>query len=131
MQQTADMRLSDRLLLRGLRPHLSEGASILAMERGTSDALGPMRKVRAVLTDDALLLATPVRSRTILTVVPRHDIVSVTPAERGAVAACCTGCAFPFACFFGCSSAARANGAAASSAIIITSNRFIISLRSS
>jgi hypothetical protein len=80
------MTLRDRLLLRGLRPHVSEGAAVLAMERGVSDALGPMRKVAAVLTDDALLLATPFRARTILTVVPRRDIRSIDRVGHLAVA---------------------------------------------
>jgi hypothetical protein len=71
------MRYWDRLLLRGLKPHLPPGAMVIAVERGTSDALGEMRKVTAVLTDDALLLATAVRAKTVLTIVPRSDIRSV------------------------------------------------------
>jgi len=71
------MRLWDRLLLRGLKPHLPPGAVILAIERGTGDALGETRKVTAVLTDDSLLLATAVRAKTVLTIVPRRDIRSV------------------------------------------------------
>jgi hypothetical protein len=65
------------MLLRGLAPHLPEGASVLAMERGKTDAIGLMRKCTAVLTDDDLLLAIAVRTRTILTVVPRRDIRTV------------------------------------------------------
>jgi hypothetical protein len=65
------------MLLRGLTPHLPEGATVLAMERGKTDAIGLMRKCTAVLTDDDLLLAIAVRTRTILTVVPRRDIRSV------------------------------------------------------
>jgi hypothetical protein len=74
------------LLLRGLRSHLPKEARILALERGRSDALGEMRKTTAVLTDDALLLATPVRTRTILTVVPRQDIRSIEVLELNVVA---------------------------------------------
>ena len=80
------MRALDRLLLRGLRPRLPKDTRVLALERGRSDALGEMRKVTAVLTDDALLLATPVRSRTILTVVPRSDIRSIEILEPNVVA---------------------------------------------
>ncbi len=71
------MQFWDRLLLRGLKPHLPEGAQILAVEHGTSDALGEVRKVTAVLTDGALLLATSARAKTVLTTVPRPDIRSV------------------------------------------------------
>ena len=80
------VRTLDRLLLRGLRSRIPSGATVLAVERGTSDALGETRKTRAVLTDDALFLATPVRSRTILTVVPRSDIQSVDVLEPRVVA---------------------------------------------
>ena len=52
------MRFWDRTLLRGLRSHLPEDANVVALERGTADALGEMRKTTAVLTDDSLLLAT-------------------------------------------------------------------------
>jgi hypothetical protein len=65
------------MLLRGLEPHLPEGATVLAMERGKTDAIGLLRKCTAVLTGDDLLLAIAVRTRTILTVVPRRDIRSV------------------------------------------------------
>jgi len=65
------------MLLRGLSPHLPEGATVLAMERGKTDAIGSMRKCTAVLTDDDLLLAIAVRTRTVLTVVPRREIRSV------------------------------------------------------
>jgi hypothetical protein len=65
------------MLLRGLTPHLPEGTTVLAMERGKTDAIGLMRKCTAVLTDDDLLLAIAVRTRTVLTVVPRRDIRSV------------------------------------------------------
>jgi hypothetical protein len=70
-----------RLLLRGLRPYISEGSSVLAVERGVADALGPRRRTWAVLTDDALLLATSVRAKTVLTNVPRADIRAVTTVE--------------------------------------------------
>lgn len=72
----------DRVLLRGLRSHLPEGTSVVALERGRADALGEMRKTTAVLTDDSLLLATSVRSKTVLTVVPRRDIRSVEVTEE-------------------------------------------------
>jgi len=75
------MGVSDRLLLRGLRRHIPDGSSVLALEAGTSDALGPTHKVTAVLTTDALLLASPVRARTILTTIPRADIRTVVPVE--------------------------------------------------
>jgi hypothetical protein len=80
------MRVWDRLLLKGLRSHLPNNVKILALERGASDALGEMRKTTAVLTDDALLLATPARTRTILTTVPRRDIQSIDVLEPNVVA---------------------------------------------
>ena len=80
------MRGWDRLVLRGLRSHLPDDVKILALERGESDALGEMRKTTAVLTEDALLLATPVRTRTILTTVPRLDIQSIDELEPNVVA---------------------------------------------
>lgn len=80
------MRLWDRLLLRGLRSHLPKGTSVLALERGRTDALGEMRKTTAVLTDATLLLATSARTQTILTVVQRRDIRSVELLEDNVVA---------------------------------------------
>ena len=80
------MGVSDRLLLRGLRKHIPEGATVLAIEVGSSDALGPRRKVTAVLTDDALLLATPLRTRTVLTTIPRADIRMVETVEPAVAA---------------------------------------------
>jgi hypothetical protein len=80
------MRFWDRTLLRGLRSHLPEDANVVALERGTADALGEMRKTTAVLTDDSLLLATSARTQTILTVVPRRDIRSVEVLEEHVVA---------------------------------------------
>ena len=59
---------------------------MLALERGTADALGEMRKTTAVLTDESLLLATAARVQTILTVVPRRDIRSVEVLEEHVVA---------------------------------------------
>jgi hypothetical protein len=79
------MRTFDRLLLRGLKPHMPPDATVLALERGTSDALGEMRKVTAVLTDDSLLLATTVRTKTILTSIPRSDIRSIDTLEPNVV----------------------------------------------
>ena len=76
------MRILDRILLRGLRSHIPEDASVLALERGKADAIGEMRKTTAVLTDDSLLLATSARTKTILTVVPRRDIRSVKEEEE-------------------------------------------------
>jgi len=76
------MRFWDRTLLRGLRSHLPEDANVIALERGTADALGEMRKTTAVLTDDSLLLATSARAKTVLTVVPRRDIRSVKEKEE-------------------------------------------------
>jgi hypothetical protein len=80
------MRFWDRLLLRGLRSHIPEGSSVLALERGASDAINKqMRKTTAVLTDDSLLLASPDRVRTVLTVVPRREIRSVEVVEENVV----------------------------------------------
>jgi hypothetical protein len=79
------MKIWDRLLLRGLRTHIPEDASVVAIERGTADAVGEMRKTTAVLTDDSLLLATSARTKTILTVVPRRDIRSVKELEEHVV----------------------------------------------
>jgi hypothetical protein len=79
------MRIWDRLLLRGLRTHIPDDASVVAIERGTADAVGEMRKTTAVLTDDSLLLATSARTKTILTVVPRRDIRSVKEVEEHVV----------------------------------------------
>ena len=76
------VRVLDRLLLRGLRSHIPEGTSVLALERCRTDALGEMRKATAVLTDESLLLATSAQTRTILTVVPRRDIRSVEAVEE-------------------------------------------------
>jgi hypothetical protein len=76
------MRPWDRLLLHGLRKYIPAGSTVLALEVGTSDALGPMRKTTVVLTSDALLLATPVRTKTFLTVIARADICAVESAER-------------------------------------------------
>jgi hypothetical protein len=82
------MRVWDRLLVFGLIRRLPENTKLLAIERGSSDALGEVRKTTAVLTEDALILATPVRMRTILTTVPRADIRSVDmlEADRAAIA---------------------------------------------
>ena len=55
---------------------------MVALERGTADALGEMRKTTAVLTDDSLLLATSARLKTVLTVVPRRDIRFVDVVEE-------------------------------------------------
>jgi hypothetical protein len=74
-----------RLLLRGMRPYISDGASVLAVERGVADALGPRRRTWAVLTTDALLLGTSVRAKTVLTNIPRADIRAVTPVESSVV----------------------------------------------
>ena len=71
------MKVSERMLLRGLRDHISESSSVLSVEVGKSDALGPMRKVSVVLTSEELLLATPVRTRTVLTTIRRADIANV------------------------------------------------------
>ena len=71
------MRIMDRILLRGLRPFLPEGAEVLAIERVRTDALGEERKANAVLTGEQILLVTPVRLESVLTVVPRADIRSV------------------------------------------------------
>jgi len=80
------MRVSQRLLLRGLRQYIPEGSTVEAIESGKSDALGPVHKVTAVLTSDTLLLATPVRAKTILTEIPRADIRSVDVVEPGLAA---------------------------------------------
>jgi hypothetical protein len=65
------------MLMRGLARFIPPGSSVLASERGTSDALGETRKMTAVLTTDALLIATAVRTRTVLTTIQRTDIGSV------------------------------------------------------
>jgi hypothetical protein len=75
------MHIWHRLLLRGLREYIPEGSSVLALEVGASNALGPKHKVTAVLTNDALLLATPLRAKTVLVKIPRADIRSVEPVE--------------------------------------------------
>ena len=75
------MGTSDWLVRRGIRKFIPEGSSIIALEAGHSDVLGTRRKVTAVLTSDALLLATPARTKTILTTVPRSDIRSVELVE--------------------------------------------------
>jgi hypothetical protein len=75
------MSVRNRLLLRGLRKNISDGSSVLAIEDGVSDSLGATRNVTAVLTSDALLLASPVRARTILVVIPRGDIQSIEFVE--------------------------------------------------
>ena len=80
------MRFWDRLLLRGLRSHLPKDATVVALERGRTDALGEMRKTTAVLTDDTLLLATAARTQTILTALPRRDIRTVEVLEDNLVA---------------------------------------------
>ena len=79
------MSLWNRMVLRGLEPYLSEGATVVAMARGKTDAIGLMRKCTAVLTDDDLLLAIAVRTRTVLTVVPLRDIRSVETIEPNLV----------------------------------------------
>jgi len=71
------MSIKDRILLRGLQPYLPEGAEVLQFERVRTDALGEERKATAVLTGDQLLIVTPVRLKSVLTVVPRADIQSV------------------------------------------------------
>ena len=79
------MRLWHRLLLRGLRDHIPERSSVLGLEVGASNALGPKHKVTAVLTTDDLLLATPTRTKTVLVRIPRADIQSVDPVEPSVV----------------------------------------------
>lgn len=71
------MGMWDRVVLRGLRRYIPDESTVLAVEAGRSDALGVTHKVTAVLTSDALLLATPVRARTILTKIARSDIRAV------------------------------------------------------
>ena len=71
------MRITDRILLRGLQPFLAEGAEVLAIERVRTDALGEERKANAVLTDEHLLIVTAVRVKSVLTEVPRTDIRSI------------------------------------------------------
>ena len=75
------MGMWDKLLLRGLRHHIPEGSSVVAIEVGSSDALGPHHKVTAVLTTDALLLASPLRGKTVLTKITRADVRSVEDVE--------------------------------------------------
>ena len=81
MGQTATVGMWDRLLIRGLREYIPEGSSVVAVEVGTSNAMGPQHKVTAVLTTDALLLASPVRAKTVLTKITRADIRSVEDVE--------------------------------------------------
>lgn len=80
------MRLMDRVLLRGLKSRLPEGTKILALEHGKSDALGEERKVTAVLTDQALLLATTIRTKSVLTTLTRSGIGSIKVLEPNFVA---------------------------------------------
>ena len=56
------MGMWDRVVLRGLRRYIPDESTVLAVEAGRSDAL---------------LLATPVRARTILTKIARSDIRAV------------------------------------------------------
>lgn len=58
---------------------------MLALEAGESNALGPNRKSTVVLTDDSLLVATPVRARTILTTITRADIRDLEEPEANVV----------------------------------------------
>ena len=81
MGKNQGMLFGDRLMLRGLRPYLPEGSSILAMEAGVSDALGKYLRVTAVLTADTLFLANASRARTVLTTIPRSDIRAVDTVE--------------------------------------------------
>ena len=71
------MSIMDRILLRGLQPYLPEGAEVLVLERVRADALGEQRKANVVLTRDPLLIVTPVRLKSVLTVVPLADIRSI------------------------------------------------------
>jgi len=80
------MRITDRIVLRGLQPHLPEGTEVLVVDRVTADPLGEVRKATAVLTGDRLLIVTPVRLKSVLTVVPRVDIRSVEVLGPGHVA---------------------------------------------
>jgi hypothetical protein len=70
-----------RLLLRGLKPYITDGSSVLGVEAGVANALGPLRSTSVVLTEDALLLATSVRAKTVLTVIPRNDVREVHLVE--------------------------------------------------
>jgi hypothetical protein len=79
------MIFGNRLLLRGLRPYIRDGSTVLAISPGVSDALGTHRRTTAVLTDDSLLLASSVRARTVLTVIPRSDMRTVDQTEPGVV----------------------------------------------
>jgi hypothetical protein len=81
MGDNGAVRVFDRLLVRGVRSHIPDGAAVIALERGKSDALGVIQKMTAVLTDESLLVATSVRVKTILTIVPRADIRSVEVLE--------------------------------------------------
>jgi hypothetical protein len=58
---------------------------VLALEAGESDALGANRKSTVVLREDSLLVATPVRTRTILTTIPRADIRGIEESEANLV----------------------------------------------
>jgi hypothetical protein len=71
------MRLTDRIVLRGLQPFLPAGAEVLVVERVKTDALGEVRPAQAVLTHDDLFLSTQVRLKSVLTRVPRADIRSM------------------------------------------------------
>jgi hypothetical protein len=71
------MSIMDRILLRGLQPYLPEDAEVLVLERVRADALGEQRKANVVLTRDQLLIVTPVRLKSVLTVVPLADIRSI------------------------------------------------------
>lgn len=79
------MLFGNRILLRGLRSYIPDGTAVLAISPGVSDALGTHRRTTAVLTDESLLLATSVRARTVLTVIPRSDMRSVDQTDPGVI----------------------------------------------
>ena len=71
--------------MRGLRPYIPQGTHVLAISPGVTDALGTHRRTTAVLTEESLLLASSVRARTVLTVIPRSDMRTVDQTEPGVI----------------------------------------------
>jgi hypothetical protein len=74
-----------RLIVEGIRRKLGPDIEVLAFEVGKTNALGESRKASVVLTEDHLFVATSVRTKTVLTSVPRADIRSIEPVEPGVV----------------------------------------------
>jgi hypothetical protein len=74
---------SERLVLGRLSSFMAPGSSVVGSETGKTDALDGERKAVVVLTTDEVLIATRVRLKTVLTSIPRSDIISVTSTGDG------------------------------------------------